>query len=275
MVFQRPNPFPKSIYDNVAYGLRILGMKDDLDGRVEQALKRRRALGRGEEPPEEVGARPLRRPAAAALHRPRDRGRARRDPARRAGVGARPDLDVGDRGPDARAEARLHARDRHAQHAAGRARRRDDGVLQPRRAATTARATASSSSTTRPRRSSRSRPTSGPRATSRDASADEDHRSPRSSRQLEAGAAGGGRPRPARAALVAERARARRRGARRRGDQLRRRGRHAATSRSRQACSRCSRGRRRSPPTCGSCSRSSASTSTSSGWRTTASRSPS
>ena len=40
MVFQRPNPFPKSIYDNVAYGLRILGMKDDLDGRVEQALQR-------------------------------------------------------------------------------------------------------------------------------------------------------------------------------------------------------------------------------------------
>jgi phosphate transport system ATP-binding protein len=38
MVFQRPNPFPKSIYDNVAYGLRILGMKDDLDGRVERAL---------------------------------------------------------------------------------------------------------------------------------------------------------------------------------------------------------------------------------------------
>src|SRR3954464_346186 len=40
MVFQRPNPFPKSIYDNVAYGLRILGMKDDLDGRVERALER-------------------------------------------------------------------------------------------------------------------------------------------------------------------------------------------------------------------------------------------
>jgi phosphate transport system ATP-binding protein len=40
MVFQRPNPFPKSIYDNVAYGLRILGMKDDLDGRVERALQR-------------------------------------------------------------------------------------------------------------------------------------------------------------------------------------------------------------------------------------------
>jgi phosphate transport system ATP-binding protein len=38
MVFQRPNPFPKSIYENVAYGLRVLGMKDDLDGRVERAL---------------------------------------------------------------------------------------------------------------------------------------------------------------------------------------------------------------------------------------------
>jgi phosphate transport system ATP-binding protein len=40
MVFQRPNPFPKSIFDNVAYGLRILGMKDDLKGRVERALSR-------------------------------------------------------------------------------------------------------------------------------------------------------------------------------------------------------------------------------------------
>ena len=38
MVFQRPNPFPKSIYDNVAWGLRVLGLKDDLDGRVERAL---------------------------------------------------------------------------------------------------------------------------------------------------------------------------------------------------------------------------------------------
>jgi phosphate transport system ATP-binding protein len=38
MVFQRPNPFPKSIYDNVAWGLRVLGLKDDLEGRVERAL---------------------------------------------------------------------------------------------------------------------------------------------------------------------------------------------------------------------------------------------
>jgi phosphate transport system ATP-binding protein len=40
MVFQRPNPFPKSIYDNVAFGLRILGLKDNLDDRVEQALRK-------------------------------------------------------------------------------------------------------------------------------------------------------------------------------------------------------------------------------------------
>jgi phosphate transport system ATP-binding protein len=40
MVFQRPNPFPKSVFDNVAYGLRILGMKDNLKDRVEHALKR-------------------------------------------------------------------------------------------------------------------------------------------------------------------------------------------------------------------------------------------
>jgi phosphate transport system ATP-binding protein len=38
MVFQKPNPFPKSIYDNVAFGPRVLGMTDDLAGRVERAL---------------------------------------------------------------------------------------------------------------------------------------------------------------------------------------------------------------------------------------------
>ena len=40
MVFQKPNPFPKSIYDNVAYGPRVTGMKvDDMDSLVEDALK--------------------------------------------------------------------------------------------------------------------------------------------------------------------------------------------------------------------------------------------
>jgi phosphate transport system ATP-binding protein len=39
MVFQRPNPFPKSIYDNVAWAPRNLGLKKDLDERVERALR--------------------------------------------------------------------------------------------------------------------------------------------------------------------------------------------------------------------------------------------
>nr|WP_244872023.1 phosphate ABC transporter ATP-binding protein PstB [Catellatospora sp. TT07R-123] len=39
MVFQKPNPFPKSIYENVAYGMKINGIKDNLDDRVEQALR--------------------------------------------------------------------------------------------------------------------------------------------------------------------------------------------------------------------------------------------
>jgi phosphate transport system ATP-binding protein len=42
MVFQRPNPFPKSIYDNIAYGLKINGMasRGEMRDRVEQSLKR-------------------------------------------------------------------------------------------------------------------------------------------------------------------------------------------------------------------------------------------
>ncbi|XKI44674.1 phosphate ABC transporter ATP-binding protein PstB [Altericista sp. CCNU0014] len=39
MVFQKPNPFPKSIYDNVAYGPRINGFKGNLDELVEQSLR--------------------------------------------------------------------------------------------------------------------------------------------------------------------------------------------------------------------------------------------
>jgi phosphate transport system ATP-binding protein len=38
MVFQKPNPFPKSIYDNVAWAPRNLGMRHELDERVERAL---------------------------------------------------------------------------------------------------------------------------------------------------------------------------------------------------------------------------------------------
>jgi phosphate transport system ATP-binding protein len=39
MVFQKPNPFPKSIYDNVAWGPRVLGMRSGMDERVQRALE--------------------------------------------------------------------------------------------------------------------------------------------------------------------------------------------------------------------------------------------
>jgi phosphate transport system ATP-binding protein len=42
MVFQRPNPFPRSIFDNVAFGLRLLGIRDrgELESHVENSLRR-------------------------------------------------------------------------------------------------------------------------------------------------------------------------------------------------------------------------------------------
>jgi phosphate transport system ATP-binding protein len=39
MVFQRPNPFPQSVYANVAFGPRVLGLEDDLDQVVERSLR--------------------------------------------------------------------------------------------------------------------------------------------------------------------------------------------------------------------------------------------
>lgn len=42
MVFQKPNPFPKSIYENVAYGLKVRGIrkKSYIDDKVEDSLKK-------------------------------------------------------------------------------------------------------------------------------------------------------------------------------------------------------------------------------------------
>jgi ABC-type phosphate transport system ATPase subunit len=42
MVFQKPNPFPKTIFENVAYGLRVNGVKDRefIAARVEESLRR-------------------------------------------------------------------------------------------------------------------------------------------------------------------------------------------------------------------------------------------
>ena len=54
MVFQKPNPFPKSIYENVAYGPRIHGLagaQAELDEIVDHEPAARRPVGRGEGPP--------------------------------------------------------------------------------------------------------------------------------------------------------------------------------------------------------------------------------
>ncbi len=77
MVFQKPNPFPKSIFDNVAYGPRLLGTrrKGDLDDRRRAVARQGRAVGRGQGPAQGLGHRPVGRPAAAALHRPCHRHR--------------------------------------------------------------------------------------------------------------------------------------------------------------------------------------------------------
>ena len=71
MVFQKPNPFPKSIFENVAYGLRVRGVRSRvrLAEQVEQALRGGGALGRGQGPPGRVGAVAVGWPAAAAVHR--------------------------------------------------------------------------------------------------------------------------------------------------------------------------------------------------------------
>ena len=103
MVFQKPNPFPKSIYDNVAFGPRINGVrkKSELDDIVEQSLRGAALWDEVKDRLKTLGPRPVGRPAAAAVHRPGHRRRARGHPDGRAVLGARPDRHRPHRGADA------------------------------------------------------------------------------------------------------------------------------------------------------------------------------
>jgi phosphate transport system regulatory protein PhoU len=110
MVFQKPNPFPKSVYENVAYGPRIHGLaqrRQEMDEIVERSLLR------------------------AGLWDAGDRGRSRGDPDGRALLGPRSDRHRAHRRAHARAARSLRHRHRDPQHAAGGPRLAEDGVLPP------------------------------------------------------------------------------------------------------------------------------------------------
>ena len=137
MVFQKPNPFPKSIFENVAYGPRIHGLassKSELDGIVEKSLKRAGLWDEVKDRLQESGTGLVRRPAAAAVHRPRDRRRSRSHPDGRTLLGARPDRHGEIEELIHELRGRYAIVDRHPQHAAGRAGLAADRVLPPRRA---------------------------------------------------------------------------------------------------------------------------------------------
>ena len=75
MVFQKPTPFPMSIYDNIAFGIRLYEKlpKSELDGRVEEALKKAALWNEAKDKLRQSGARPVGRATAAPLHRAYDR----------------------------------------------------------------------------------------------------------------------------------------------------------------------------------------------------------
>ncbi len=96
MVFQRPNPFPTmSIYDNVLAGNKLNGKrmkKSEADTIVEKSLRGANLWNEVKDRLSQARHGPLRRPAAAPLHRPRDRRRAPGAADGRALLGPRPDL---------------------------------------------------------------------------------------------------------------------------------------------------------------------------------------
>ena len=225
MVFQKPNPFPKSIFDNVAWGLRVLGMKDDLRRAGRASPSAGSALGRGQGPPQAWRARSLGRSAAAPVHRAGSCRRAGRAADGRAASALDPIATT-------RIEDLMHGLKRdytivivtHNMQQAARV--ADMTAFSASTAWRTAAGRGSSSSTTRRRRSSPSRPTSAPRTTSRGGSVELPRANHAAGGDGSASgvARGGDRARPASSSRLDQRAARGRPRARRRGDRLRRRG---------------------------------------------------
>ncbi|CAA9327641.1 MAG: Phosphate transport ATP-binding protein PstB, partial [uncultured Friedmanniella sp.] len=132
-----PEPVPHHVDRRQRAGRRPAEQPADVQRQVQGAAGElaagREPVERGQGPARQARVRPLRRPAAAAVHRPRHRRPARGHPHGRAVLGARPHLHARHRGPDRRAQGGLHGGHRHPQHAAGRPGERPDGVLQPGR----------------------------------------------------------------------------------------------------------------------------------------------
>ena len=136
MVFQKPNPFPKSIYDNVAYGPRIHGLaagSAELDEIVEMSLERaglwNEVKDRLQQPGTGLsGGQQQRLCIAGHCREPGG------DPDGRAMLGTGSDRDGENRGADRRAEQPVHHRDRDPLHAAGGAGVTAYGLFSPRQA---------------------------------------------------------------------------------------------------------------------------------------------
>ena len=110
MVFQKPNPFPKSVYENVAYGPRVHGVKgkDELDTIVEQSLRHAALWDEVKDRLNDSALGTLGRTAAAPVYRPDPCCRTGSNPDGRTVLGTRSDRNGKDREPHRSAQTGLY-----------------------------------------------------------------------------------------------------------------------------------------------------------------------